>query len=629
MPRAAVAVQDLLLPEVSSLSVPPPSLSLFAVTAALLLAFALCVQSSANDDRASQVEARKARFLNDRIDEWKAAGYPLVQLEGKEWKFNEIEPCWAGAHAALLLKRDPEEVAKANWFFANAPVDWEVDPDMRLCELLHSYYAFRSDPALAQPARKHLESVFAEREPPRRVFPSSWAFHATENHAMMGHVWRLLVLQMRGDKAGIDEMNRHIADFIVEHARKGWYEYYSPCYVEKEVGCLVMLREWAEDATLKKLADMMLDLLYAEHSVLNIDGVMCGPVMRAYGNEIIPGEHEVNHNSRRDRMRSGQYSEAFIVFGDAKPHFYGVLGSMCLASSGYVPDSVIQKLAVGSPERGCYELVARKPGRAFVPYRGSDHDIPADSAFNSRVYCYVTPDFILGTSQEVPGRYGLTGTRELSLYTSLVVKGSPRKTVFFECRERESSFFQHKNVLVCQNGFGEGYVATREFGRLVEKGGWILLEDDHAYVAIRPARGGWSWRKVASEYVFGEYLYFHDVDSPFVLEVARPADYGGDFSAFTADVLGNELRATQNNGIYYESCSEGKSGPSAEPFVIEMTPGQLPIVNGTTVDLAGYPTIGSPYLDSEWDSGVAKISFAGRRLILDFNKIERREEVIR
>ncbi len=597
-----------------------------ALAAGLLVVLALSAGAPADDLHTSQVAARKKRFLADRIEDWMAAGCPLVQYEGKEWKFDEIEPCWAGAHAAMLLKRTPEEAAKANWFFANAPVDWECDPDMRICELLHSYYAFKDDRDLGAAAKAHLLSVLTSEEAPRRLCKSSWSFRATENHAMMGHVWRLLTSQMRGDESDVAEVSRYITDFILEHARKGWYEYYSPCYVEKEIGCVAMLREWAEDPKLRKLADMMLDLLFAEQAVLTIDGAVGGPCMRAYGTDIVPGEHEINHNNCRDRMRSGQYSAAEIVFGNTAPsNFYGVLGSFCVASSGYVPPDVVSRLGAEREARGCYEFRARKPGRGLAPYRNSDRGLPPDEAFDTRVYCYATPDFILGTSQEVVGRFGMTDARQSSLFNALLVSGSPRKTIYFECGSaRQVDLFQHKNVLIGKTDIGAAYVATDEIGQPIEEGGWILLKDPHAYIAIRPARGGWSWRNVTSRYTFGKYLYFEDVTSPFVMEVARPSDYAGGFDVFKADVLDGRLRITDNDGLIYESCSRGESGPSAEAFTVELRPGDLPMVDGKAVDLEGYPTLGSPHLKSAWNSGIVSVAFEGKELTLDFNKAERR-----
>lgn len=574
------------------------------------------------DDHASRVREREARFLGDRIDWWKRAGYPQVHLEGREWKFDEIEPCWAGAHAALLLKRSPEEIEEANRFFARAPVDWECDPDMRICELLHSYYAFKDDPSFTKEAREHLLSVFRLKEAPRRLNPTVWRFGATENHRMMGHVWRLLVSQIGGDKAETDAVGAHIADCITEHARKGWQEYLSPCYAEKEVGCMVLLRDWAADARLRKLADLMLDLLLAEQAVLNLDGMTGGPCLRAYGLELIPEDGEVNHNNRRDRMRSGLYSTAYIAFGDAKPHFYGVLGSMCLASSGYIPPEIITRLATDREARGCYEYKSHKPGKGLTSFLRSDREKPVDSDFNTRPYCWVTPDYILGASQEAVGRYGMADARGTSMFNALVVRGSARKTIFLDCGTEPPDIFQHKNVLVGRNSLGEAYVG--EFAKPIAADGWLFIKDDHAFIALRPARGGWKWRKAKSPTVFGDYLDFEDRASPFVLEVARPSDYGGDFGAFRSDILDNRLAATPSGGLTYESCSRGKSGPSAEAFTVELLPGDLPKVDGKPVDLESYPALGSPYVNSSWDSGIVTISYESKSLTLDFAKAERR-----
>jgi len=370
----------------------------------------------------------------------------------------------------------------------------------------------------------------------------------------------------------------------------------------------------------------MLDMLFAEQAVLDLDGMMCGPCHRAYGWEAVPDDNEENHNNRRDRMRSGLYSAAYIAFGDAQPHFYGVLGSFCLASSSYVPPEIVTKLALAREQRGCYELRARKPGRSLGPSIQEHDGIPRDDGFNTRVYCYVTPDYVLGASQEVDGAYGMLNARGQSFFDALVVRGGTRKTIYLDCGPEGTDIFQHRNVLVGRNDVGQAYIATKELGRPIERDGWVLLRDTNAFIALRPARGGYRWRKVESPYVFGEYLDFADVRSPFVLEVARPSDYDGGFDAFAADILGNKLSVTKQGGLTYESCSQGKSGPSAEEFTVELRPGKLPKVNGKEADLASYPTIESPYVKSAWDSGVLEVSFGGEKLILDFNKAERRTE---
>ena len=109
----------------------------------------------------------------------------------------------------------------------------------------------------------------------------------------MGHVWCLLVAQIDRDRQTVEAISRHIDAYITEHIRKGWLEYNSPCYVEKDVGCLIMLAKWADDPLLRKKATVALDVLFAEHAILNLEGMLCGPACRVYraGNEgILPLE---------------------------------------------------------------------------------------------------------------------------------------------------------------------------------------------------------------------------------------------------------------------------------------------------------------------------------------------------
>ena len=592
----------------------------------LLLAAALLMAGSMSTadagDHESQVESRKLRFLADRVDWWRGAGYPSVQHEGQEWKFDEIEPCWAGAHAALLLKRNAEETDKANLFFAHAPIDWDCDPDMRVCELLHSYYAFKDDPQFTAPAKQRILQILETKEPPRRLYPSVWDFHATENHAMMGHVWLLLYSQIKGDEDEVAAVGKHIAERIREHARRGWHEFYSPCYVEKEMGCMVLLREWADNPELRRLGDLMLDLLLAEHAVLNIDGVMGGPCRRAYGYEPIGSDGEMNHNSQRDRMRSGIYSAAYIAFGDAQPHFYGVLGSMCLASSGYVPPGLITRLALAREKRGTYEFRARKPGDRMHSRLPEGKKHPEDADFNGRVYCYATPDFILGSTQQVEGVYEVTHGRNTTIYTALILPGSTRKMIYFECGQEGINVFQHKNVVTGRGDTVRAYVASDELGEVSETGGLIFVNDASAFIALRSANGDYTWEDVDSPSVFGRYLKFGDPKSLFIMEVARPADYAS-FEAFKRDIMDSRVSLSDTGVLTYESCSAGISGASSESFTIQCKPGAVPKVDGSPVDLASYPAIASPYVRSEWNSGIVKINFGEQTLTLDFNKTER------
>jgi len=82
----------------------------------------------------------------------------------------------------------------------------------------------------------------------------------------------------------------------------------------------------------------------------------------------------------------------------------------------------------------------------------------------------------------------------------------------------------------------------------------------------------------------------------------------GDFGRFQADIADNRIEL-RPDGLSYESGSQGRSGPSAERFVVTLRRGELPLIDGNPVDLEGYGTFESPYLVSAWDSGIVSLRF--------------------
>jgi hypothetical protein len=91
------------------------------------------------------------------------------------------------------------------------PIDRKIDPDMRVCEALHALYLFRDKREFTAAARRHLLEVIHVEPAPRRPKLSVWDFGATENHALMGHVWALLTAQLDSDRKTVDEVGRHLA----------------------------------------------------------------------------------------------------------------------------------------------------------------------------------------------------------------------------------------------------------------------------------------------------------------------------------------------------------------------------------------------------------------------------------
>jgi hypothetical protein len=596
--------------------------SIACLLCALPAASTAAVPGPGDPDPGSALERRKRAFCERMADDWAREGYP-IGWKHAEWKHDEVEPNWAGALAAMLLKRSAEEVRKADAFFASMPLDEKVDPDMRVCEALHAYHLFRDDPDLGPAARRRLLAVIRFRPAPRRIHPSIWKFGATENHAFMGHVWCLLAAQLDRDRETAETIGRQIDAFILEHIRKGWLEYNSPCYVEKEVGCLVMVLEWAEDPDLRRKARLGLDVLLAEHAALNLEGMLGGPASRVYepGRDgILPEER--NHDSRIDAKCSGSYPLLSILFDRGRPHPYGVLGAPLVATSRYAPPRAVDRLARTAGESGGHECKARRPGRGHGAFRRSPDAVePPPEAFDARAYAWVTPSFVLGSFQEVEGKFG--ATRSLPLSPVLRVAGGTRRTIHVDLVPREPPLrdearidcFQHKNVVVGRGAVGEARFPVGEFQEVSEREGWIFVRAGPAFVALAIVGSGHTWKR-DGEAGGVDLLRFGRPDAPFIIEAAQAEDYGGDFDRFRADVLDNPIRQEEDR-LSYGSCSAGRAGPSAEPFEVTLRPGDLPLLDGSPVDLAGYGTFESPFLESAWDSGVVKLRAGPERLTVN------------
>jgi hypothetical protein len=559
---------------------------------------------------------RKVACMQKWVNAWKQAGYPPTATD-REWKFDEIEPAWAAAHSALLLGGLEEEAAAANEFLASMYVDWKVDPDMRVCEAAASYFQLGPLDRLTPEARNRLREIIVGRPAPDRRSFTSWQMFSSENHTLMGHIWRLAAAMIQEETAEVDRMCSVIDEFVDDRAIYGWYEHASPCYVEKEVGCLLFLRAHAPVPELRSKAELALDLLLAEYALLSIDGIYGGPMARVYGEET--DNPEYNHNSRRDRAASGTYAVGTILFGAGQDRSYGVLGQPLLVFSDYDPPELLVRIATERDSFGAFELRGRIPGSRVGEIKQLD-SLPEgiDTFMHGRIYAYVTPRYILGSSQEVPERFRILTPR--SLRTSLILKGDPKKAFYtdFE-RERWDTIFQYKNVQIVRGSAGRAYFPLDLLVETFDNNGWVFGRDEQVYFGFHVVSGTHEWEGVHFSDVYGDYVRYQP-DSPTILEVAEAEDYGRDFRLFQEDLLGNPV-AWDGKTLVYETGSEGKRGPSAETFRIELTLGEIPVVHTSEPDaqvsaaqLEDYPRFGSPYLRSAYGSGVHVIQFHGERI---------------
>lgn len=180
---------------------------------------------------------------------------------------------------------------------------------------------------------------------------------------------------------------------------------------------------------------------------------------------------------------------------------------------------------------------------------------------------------------------------------------------------------------------------------MVEENGWIFAEEGNAFVAVRPVKGvyqtsvdaqseskewvgyqaaqqeeepldpaSYSWSKDRT------IALLKDRHSPVIFEAGRRTDFPT-FDDFRRQIASNVVKLTKTvvPGSYTLTYVSG-----GKTFNFNAANNEVPQINGTALDYFPAQTFSSPYLNSEYGKGVVTISDGSRRLILDFERNERR-----
>ena len=588
----------------------------------IVLLVAALAPAARPDTGLSDVLRRKHDYLVQWANQWRDSGYRM-DPDPREWKWNEYDPTWYGAIAAMKLKRSRLEIAKANDYLSGMT----EGATMRAAEAIHTLYLFKDDPDLSESARQRLRFLTIKTPAAKRIYESVWRYGTTENIAIMGHAWYLLAAQLKGDRDGQAQMEEHLCKFIDAHFQKGWIEFYSPCYMEKVTGALMMLTQWAESPRVRRKARALLDLMFAEYAVNNVDQAMAAPCTRAYGYNPIPADQELGHNEHRDFSCSGIYSMGYILFGSGRIIDYGVLGTPVLATCDYVPPKILFDLAAA--ERGTFEFKASKPALNVSRF-GLAPKVP-EPTDSARVYCWHTPDFVLAGTQEV--NYVHSALRYNPVNSILFFRGDPRKLIYTELTLENGrdnfvisvDLVQHKGVQIGKGAAGTAYFAKDLFEEVVEEDGWVFVRDGGTFAAYRVVDGGYTWRHCKYPSVHGDYIDFGKKDSPYILHVSASRDYDNDFAAFRRDIRDNRIVKTRS-GVRYvvtgrESFSlELRPGKPATTVPVggdySVCRGQTPKLNGREIDLESYAGIDCPFLFQARNGRYAEIRLGGKRLTI-------------
>jgi hypothetical protein len=303
------------------------------------------------------------------------------------------------------------------------------------------------------------------------------------------------------------------------------------------------------------------------------------------------------------------------------------------STSNYYPPPAVVNLAQDTSQRGTYAFIKRWPGP--VAEGGSRSATDPDGVLWRKLdpersvlrYGFATPSYVIGSAGVHPT--WLDDTSMGFRWQGVVFASDPLARIGFEVKPADRNdwhgfnpFFsvQDRNLLITQKWAPappNPHSASPVFlcvyfsptlDALEEDGGWIFVKDGAAFAAVRVVSGGYQWTPAWQHSDrLGSNKPFITLDAenaPVILIVNEAADYDNDFAAFKAAVKAQPIR--YENGVL-KFASITFYGPS-----------QPAKVNGQAVNLAPPRGYDSPFIRSDWNSGLIHLRKGDDTVILDF-----------
>ncbi|MBI5831469.1 MAG: hypothetical protein HZB16_04055 [Armatimonadetes bacterium] len=483
--------------------------------------------------------------------------------------------------------------------------------------------------------RCRLEMTLPERD--------QWVWGSENHHAQAwGSFWGAAQIFARhpayrarryADGTSTGQMAAVFDDYFRRYARlrasQGLLVECNSGYNKYTLGGWYNLADFAEDAALRRQMSQLLELFWADWAAEQIDGLRGGSRHRCY-----PGSDSTEGGS--------MMGAAWYPFG-LGPARSQHPSHMCAATTFWRPSPLVDALAHDVAGHGVHESLSRRPGRAqpgppanFVadpqhPFYSATgvYRVAADAGVLR--YTYGTPDYILGTSM-VPAltQADWTNISSQNRWDGVVFAGSRTARIYAQpLQPARGSVYnaywsvQKRGVLIVQRLKGsnaKGHRLWFDAGlKRAEHDGWVFAEAPQAYAAVRVTRGQTVWQPDSVEQHRegkgatdrGMWLSCGDDFAPAILEVARRGDYA-DFAAFQAAIVANPLRWTGPRLDYTSALHHTTLSLFADYS-------QPPAVDGQALDYAPRRVFDSPFIQSDFGSGLVTLRFGGQSETLDFN----------
>jgi hypothetical protein len=456
-----------------------------------------------------------------------------------------------------------------------------------------------------------------------------WKMRGSENHTMAAESSYFLVAQFLknspelakrryedGRTAGqhYETWRRFMSLMLDERAKRGMFiEVGSPSYEDESRQAIQNIRDFAEDPVIAKKAEMVLDISYALTAQDTINGVRGGAKSRVYTFK------DSFWGSASDRSYN-------VIYG---PPGFRELISPIQATSSYLPPPAILNLGKDLGGRGTYEAIQRVPG---VGARAKDTTLSRDKSVYR--YSYATPGYVMGSFVLDPSETYI-GASSQNRWQGIIFEGNAEARIApqitrlrgkeLDSEQRVSNGFaavQDRNVLIVQRAPEETNFPARTdlyfastLDLLEEEGGWIFVREKNSFAAVKVvsrANQAYAWLDPQTKNKNGDkrknYITLAEPNAPMIIVANQAADYGNDFGAFKTAIKAQQVR---HDG--------GALGFATLTFYGSQKIGSR---DGKHVDVSPRRVYDSPFMRSDFASGIVYIRKGDDTVLLDFSKAD-------
>ena len=315
--------------------------------------------------------------------------------------------------------------------------------------------------------------------------------------------------------------------------------------------------------------------------------------------------------------------DADLLYGPTPTH--GDNHPLMLASSGYYPPPVVTAMINDRASMGSYSYVARRPG---VGPSGFDDngDWLVNPNTSVLTYAYSTPQYVLGTAELEPGVKHVAPSRQ-NRWQGIIFNTTSADRVYPQAgppsfNPANDSFLsvQSKNTLITrkQADLGEStYVYfSKTLDTLAEKKGWIFVKEGGAYLAVKPATGGYRWLTLREEQGLEQGPALHPAGQGRRADHLRSghglhlSDAGGVREPDTAEQV--QVQRDARVHVVHAARTSRSSATSPRP----------PQVNGKGAGYDPPMVFNSPFMKSKFGSGKITITKGSQRRVVRLQSLQ-------